>query len=145
MTKKQEVVFTVIQDLILAFIINSTATILNGGFTDAGTYLTGMFMAFSINYAAGLMIPVPKIGAAAANALGLKKGSFLHKFVRIFVINAIFVTIISFCIAMINCGLVPDLVSIWLKTYPVLHIVGLVASILLEDPCIELAKTIVKE
>ena len=34
MTKKQEVYFAVIQDLMLAFIINSAATIINGGFTD---------------------------------------------------------------------------------------------------------------
>ena len=34
MTRKQEIVFEVIQDLMLAFVINSAATILNGGFTD---------------------------------------------------------------------------------------------------------------
>ena len=43
MTKRQEMIFTVIQDLMLAFVINSAATILNGGFTDTGTYLVGMF------------------------------------------------------------------------------------------------------
>ena len=82
---------------------------------------------------------------AAANALGLKEGTFLHKLVRVFVINAIYVTIISFTIALINCGPVPDIFSIWMKTYPVLHIVGLVTSLLIEDTCIDLAKTVTEK
>lgn len=145
MTKKQEAMFTLIQDLVLAFVINSAATILNGGFTDTWVYLVGMFEAFSINTVAGIMFPVPKIGKSAADALKLKEGTFLHKFVRIFVINAIFVTIISFCIALINCGPVSDIGSIWIKTYPILHVVGLVTSLLSEDACIDLAKTIISE
>lgn len=145
MTKKQEMLFEVIQDLMLAFVINSAATILNGGFTDTWVYLVGMFEAFSINYVAGAAIPVPKIGRMAADGLGLKDGTFLHKLVRIFVTNAIFVTIISFTIALINCGPVPNIVSIWLKTYPVLHLVGFVTSMLTEDTCIRLAKTTAPE
>lgn len=145
MTKRQEMIFTVIQDLMLAFVINSAATILNGGFTDTWVYLAGMFEAFSINYVAGAALPVPRAGMAAANALGLKEGTFAHKLVRVFVINAIYVTIISFTIALINCGPVPDIFSIWMKTYPILHIVGLVTSLLIENTCIELAKTISPE
>lgn len=142
MTKRQEMIFTVIQDLMLAFVINSAATILNGGFTDTWVYLAGMFEAFSINYVAGAALPVPRAGMAAANALGLKEGTFVHKLVRVFVINAIYVTIISFTIALINCGPVPDIFSIWFRTYPILHIVGLVTSLLIENTCIDLAKTI---
>lgn len=145
MTKKQEALFTIIQDLLLAFIINSAATILNGGFAGTGLYLVGMFQAFSINYVAGIAIPVPWIGQKAADGLGLKDGTFAHKFVRIFVINAIFVTIISFTIALINCGPVPEIFSIWMKTYPILHFVGLVTSLLIEKSCMELAKTIISE
>lgn len=129
-----------IQYLVLAFVINSAATILNGGRQDVANYLLGMFMAFSINFVAGVCVPVPKIGMAIANGLGLKEGTFAHKIVRIFFINAIFVTIISFSIALINLGAVPNLVSIWLSTYPILHIVGLVTSIIMEDGCIALAK-----
>lgn len=142
MTKKQTGLMVLIQDIILAFIINSTATVLNGGFTDTWLYLVGMFEAFAINYIAGMAIPVEKIGRALAGGIGLKEGSFLHKLVRIFVINAIFVTIVSFCIALINCGIVPELVSIWWKTYPFLHLVGFVASVLLEQPCMDLAMVI---
>lgn len=132
-----------LQDLVLAFVINSTATILGGGFKATDLYLVGMFEAFSINYIAGLFIPVEKIGRAVAGGIGLKDGSLPHKLVRIFIINAIFVTIISFTIALINCGPVPNIVSIWIKTYPILHIVGYVTSVLIETPCANLAKTIV--
>lgn len=145
MTKKQEAMFTLIQNLVLAFVINSAATILNGGFADTWVYLVGMFEAFSINMVAGFMIPVPKIGKSVADALKLKEGTFFHKLVRVFVINAIFVTIISFSIALINCGPVSNIVSIWITTYPILHLVGLLTSLLSENACIELAKTIVSE
>lgn len=140
LTKKQERALMFINYLLLAFVINSAATILNGGFVDTSTYLVGMFMAFSINFVAGIIIPVPKIGMAVANGLGLKEGTLLHKLIRVFVINAIFVTIISFCIALINLGPIPELFSIWWKTYPILHLVGFITSILMENGCIALAK-----
>lgn len=129
-----------IQYLVLAFVINSAATVLNGGRQDVANYLLGMFMAFSINFVAGIVIPVPAMGMAAANGLGFKEGTLLHKIVRVFIINAIFVTIISFCIALINVGPAPDLFKIWMSTYPILHIVGFVTSILMEDGCIKMAK-----
>ena len=141
MTAKQTQLMVLLQDLVLAFVINSAATILNGGFTETGVYLVGMFMAFCINYTAGLIIPVEKIGGGIATDLGLK--GVAHKLVRIFVINAIFVTIISFTIALINCGPVPNILSIWIATYPALHLVGFVTSVLIEDSCIHLAKTLV--
>ncbi len=145
MTKKQVQMMILLQDLVLAFVINSTATILNGGFVSTDLYLVGMFEAFSINYIAGLFIPVEKIGRAVAGGIGLKDGSYAHKLVRIFIINAIFVTIISFTIALINCGPVPDIFSIWFKTYPILHLVGFVTSVLIENPCADLAKTLISD
>lgn len=144
MTKKQIQMMVLVQDLVLAFVINSTATILGGGFKETGLYLVGMFEAFSINYIAGLIIPVERIGRAVAGAIGLKDGSFAHKLVRIFIINAIFVTIISFTIALINCGPVPNIVSIWFGTYPILHLVGFVTSVLIEKPVADLVCTFVK-
>lgn len=140
MTKKQELALMFIQYLVLAFVINSAATILNGGFTDVPSYLIGMFMAFSINFVAGVILPVPKIGEKIATGIKLKPGSLLHTLVRVFIINAIFVTIISFCIALINVGPKVEVFSIWIKTYPILHVVGLLTSIFMEKGCIELAK-----
>lgn len=143
MTKKQTEMMILIQDLVLAFVINSAATILNGGFTETSVYLVGMFEAFSINYIAGLIIPVERIGRAVAGGIGLKDGKLPHKVVRVFIINAIFVTIISFCIALINLGPVPQLFSVWWSTYPVLHLVGFVTSLLIEKPAMRLAQTLV--
>lgn len=145
MSGKQTQMMILIQDLVLAFVINSTATVLNGGFKGTDVYLVGMFMAFCINYAAGLIIPVEKLGSAVASGIRLKKGKLLHKLVRIFIINAIFVTIISFIIALINLGPVPELFKIWWSTYPVLHLVGYLTSVLIEKPVMNLAKTLVND
>lgn len=145
MTGKQTQMMILLQDLVLAFVINSAATILNGGFMETGLYLVGMMQAFCINYVAGLIIPVEKIGRAVAGGVGLKDGSLGYKLVRIFIVNAIFVTIISFTIALINCGPVPNILSIWIKTYTALHLVGYVTSVLIEDSCMNLAKTLVND
>lgn len=142
MSRKETELMILIQDIILAFVINTAATILNGGFSGIGNYLAGMMQAFCINYIAGLIIPVDRIGRAVAGAIRLKDGTLPFKLVRIFIINAIFVTIISFTIALINAGLTANIVSIWIRTYPALHIVGFVASVLVEAPVINLTKTI---
>ena len=143
MSKKQLQMMILIQNLVLAFVINSAATILNGGIQTPGSYLLGMFMAFSINYIALWLIPVVKIGQSVADGLRLKAGKLPHKLVRIFVINAIFVTIISFSIAMLNLGLTEGLVGIWWSTYPILHLVGYITSVLIEKPAMELAQVLV--
>ena len=143
MPKKQAILFEVIQDLILAFVINTAATILNGGFTDTWVYLIGMFEAFSINYVAGVAIPVPATGRKVADLICGKKEkeNFIHFFIRVFVTNAIFVTIISFTIALINVGPHVEVFGIWWKTYWILHLVGLITSLLTEKGCIALATT----
>lgn len=145
MTKKQIQMMVLLQNTILAFVINSAATILGGGFVSPGMYLVGMFMAFSINYVAAIIIPVDRIGNFVAGAIGLKDGKLLHKLVRVFVVNAIFVTIISFTIALIMNGPVPNIFAIWWSTYPVLHLVGYVTSVLIEAGCADLACTLVNE
>lgn len=142
MTEKQIQMAILIQDIILAFVITTAATILGGGFTSTSAYLVGMMEAFSINYIAGLFIPVERIGCTVANAIRLKKGSLPYKLVKIFLSNAIFVTIVSFTIALINVGPVPEIGKIWISTYPVLHLVGLITSILIDEQVKNLARII---
>lgn len=142
MSRKQIELMVLLQDLCLAFVINSAATVLNGGFVDTPTFLVGMFEAFCINYISGLAIPVAKLGTMAAAGAGLKEGTLGYKVLRTFVINGIFVTIVSFTIALINLGAVPGLVAVWWRTYPILHLVGFITSLLIEDPCGELAGAI---
>ena len=145
MSRKQIELMVLLQDLCLAFVINSAATILNGGFVTTDLFLVGMFQAFCINYISGLAIPVAKIGASVANATGLKDGTLAHKLLRVFVINAIFVTIVSFTIALINVGPHMEVFGIWIKTYPILHLVGYITSVLIEGPCGELAGVILEK
>jgi hypothetical protein len=139
MTRKEIELMVLLQDLCLAFVINAAATILNGGFVTTDLFLVGMFQAFCINYISGLAIPVAKIGTNAAKSAGLQEGSLSYKLLRTFVINAIFVTIVSFTIALINVGPSLEVFFIWIQTYPILHLVGFVTSVLIEDPCAELA------
>lgn len=143
MSNKQIQMSILLEDVCLAFVINSAATSLNGGFSDFGNFLAGMFQAFCINYIAGLMLPVAQAGMAAANGLHLKEGTLPHKLVRVFVINAIFVTIISFTMVLIDLGPVPEIFPIWWNSYPILHIVGFCSSFLLDTPCLALASVIV--
>ena len=144
MTRKEIELMVLLQDLCLAFVINAAATILNGGFVDTPTFLVGMFEAFCINYISGLAIPVAKIGTRVAQSAGLQEGTQAYKVLRTFVINAIFVTIVSFTIALINVGPSLEVFFIWIQTYPILHLVGFVTSVLIEDPCAELARTILE-
>ena len=142
MEQKKLELAVLLQDLMLAFVINTAATILNGGFADTGLYLVGMFEAFCINYIAGIALPVAQIGEAAASVFPFESTSFAHRFFKTLVINAIFVTIISFTIALLNHGLYAGLAAAWWATYPVLHLVGLVTSLLIEQSCVKLAETI---
>ena len=143
MTKKQTQMLVLLQDLVLAFVINGAATVLGGGFVATDLFLVGMFQAFCINYIAGIIIPVERAGRAVAGALHLKDGTLPHKLVRIFIVNAIFVTTVSFGIALLNVGVSSSVFPIWWSTYPVLHLVGYLTSLLIEKPCTELAKTFV--
>lgn len=140
MTKRQVELQILLQDLILAFVINTTATILAGGFQEATSYLVGMFQAFCINYIAGLIIPVDAIGNIVANKIIIKRAPIAHKAVRLFVVNAIFVTIVSFTIALIHVGVTPQVVQVWITTYPVLHLVGYFTSLAIEAPCVRLSQ-----
>jgi hypothetical protein len=53
---------------------------------------------------------------------------------RNFIINAIYVTIVSFCMAIIGVGLGENLITVWWSTYPILHVVGLITSLVIEVP-----------
>ena len=147
MTKGQEQMFVLIQDLCLAFIINGAATICAGGISNVGgpvMFMLGMFIAFTTNYIAGIIIPVNLCGNAVCKLFHLKPGTFPHKLVRIFIINAIYVTIVSLTIALFINGATMEAMKGWWQTYWILHLTGFVASVLLESGCIALAKVFIK-
>ena len=126
--------WNVITNVLMALSINTTATILAGGDTLAG-WFTGCCCAFTINTIAAAVIPVGRIGRwFAEDICHTKKGTFAEIVARNFIINAIYVTIISFCMAVLHVGFTPGLFGTWISTYFQLHIVGLATGVIIEKP-----------
>ena len=129
MTKEKYLKWNVLTNLLMAISINSTAVFLAGGDTAAG-WMKGACCAFTI-----AIIPVGLIGAWFAETVCKQKpGTFGEMLARNFIINAIYVTIISFCLAIINVGFGSSLIPVWWSTYPILHLVGLTTSLVIEKP-----------
>ena len=140
MTKEQFFKWNIITNVCMALSINTAATILAGGDTLAG-WVTGCCCAFTINTAAAVLIPVGRIGKwFAEDVCKSSSGKMLEFLARNFIINAIYVTIVSFCMALIHVGVTQGLVGIWLETYVQLHLVGLVTSLVIEKPVAALAE-----
>ena len=126
--------WNVIINVCMALSINSTATILAGGDSLAG-WVRGCCCAFTINTVAAIILPMGLIGSwFSEDVCRTKKGTFPEMLARNFIVNAIYVTIVSFCMAIINVGVGSSLISAWFSTYPILHIVGLITSLIIEIP-----------
>ncbi len=126
--------WNVITNVCMALSINTAATILTGGDSLAG-WFRGCCCAFSINTVAAIILPMGRIGKwFAVDTLKRQPGTFGEMLARNFIVNAIYVTIISFCMALINVGAGSGLIPAWLSTYVQLHIVGLVTGMIIEKP-----------
>ncbi|WP_049960332.1 hypothetical protein [Pseudobutyrivibrio sp. LB2011] len=131
--------WNVIINVCMALSINTTATILAGGDSLAG-WVRGCCCAFTINTVAAVILPMGMIGSwFAEKVCNQKPGTFLEMLARNFIVNAIYVTIVSFCMAIINVGVGDSLIAVWFSTYPILHIVGLITSLVIEKPVTKLA------
>ena len=134
MEKEQFFKWNIITNVFMALSINTAATLLAGGDTLAN-WVRGCCCAFTINTVAAIIIPVGIIGKWFAEGICKRKpGSFGEMFFRNLIINAIYVTIVSFCMAVIGVGIGRSLIPAWWSTYPVLHLVGLFTSLLIEKP-----------
>ncbi len=134
MDKEKFFRWNVITNVCMALSINTTATIFAGGDTLSG-WMKGCCCAFTINTVAAIIIPVGMIGKWFAEEICRQKpGTFLEMLARNFIINAIYVTIVSLCMAIINVGIGPLLIPAWWSTYPILHVVGLITSLVIEKP-----------
>ncbi len=130
--------WNVIINVCMALSVNTTATILAGGDTLAG-WVRGCCCAFTINTVAAIMIPMGLIGPwFSEKVCKTKKGTFLEMLARNFIVNAIYVTIVSFGMAIINVGVGTGLIAAWFSTYPILHLVGLITSLVIEIPVTKL-------
>ena len=84
---------------------------------------------------AAAIIPVGRIGKwFAEDICHTKPGTFAEMVTRNLIINAIYVTIVSFCMALIHVGFAENLFKVWISTYFQLHLVGLITSIVIEKP-----------
>ena len=117
----------ILQDIVLAIVINTSAMLLTGAEITFPSWYPGTCSAFATNVLIQLIIPVPAIGRVLSKPLEGKAGRFIWS---IFVENLIYVTCISFTMAVIQAGTRP-VVDVWLQTYVYLVLIGYVTSLVL--------------
>lgn len=115
-----------VQDLILAIVINTSATLLDGAPFDH-TWYTFTCVAFATNVFAQLVIPTGSIASALTK---WARDTPWRLYIQVFIENLIFVTIISLTEAFVHTGGI-GIIEAWLPTYPWLALIGYVTSVLL--------------
>ena len=116
----------IIQDIVLAIVINTSATLLDGDPFDH-TWYTFTCVALATNVVGQFILPTGSVVTALTKPLG---DASWRIYVQIFIENLIFVTVISFTEAWVHTG-GPGIIAAWLATYVQLVIVGYVTSIIL--------------
>ena len=86
----------ILQDIVLAIVINTSAMLLTGAQITFPTWYPGTCSAFATNIIIQLIIPVPLIGQTLSKPLAASKA---RPILSIFVENLIYVTCISFTMA----------------------------------------------
>ena len=114
-------------DLVLAIVINTSAMLLGGAPITFVTWYPGVACAFFTNVLLQLVLPVPLIGQVLSKPL---EGSKARPILSVFVENLVFVTCISFTMAIIQSSGRP-IVEVWLQTYVYLVIIGYITSLIL--------------
>ena len=116
----------IIQDVVLAIVINTSATLLGGDPFDH-TWYTFTCVALATNVVGQLILPTGSWARAATSPLG---DAAWRVYAQIFVENLIFVTVISFTEAWVHTG-GDGIVAAWLSTYVQLVLVGYATSVIL--------------
>jgi len=114
-------------DLVLALVINTSAMLLSQAPITFVTWYPGVACAFFTNVLLQLVLPVPLIGQVLSKPL---QNSKVRPVLSVFVENLVFVTCISFTMAIIQAGERP-IVDVWLQTYVYLVIIGYITSLIL--------------
>lgn len=118
---------TILQDLVLAIVINTSAMLMTGAEFSFQSWYPGTCSAFGTNVILQLILPVPAVGQAISKPFAQSRWRFI---VSLFIENLIFVTCISFTMALVQTG-GAGVVDAWLATYARLVIVGYVTSLIL--------------
>lgn len=116
----------IIQDIVLAIVINTTATLLGHDPFDHTWYIFTC-VALATNVLGQFLLPT---GAWARALTGWARDAKWRVYAQIFVENLIFVTIISLTEAWVHTG-GAGIVAAWLATYVQLVFVGYVTSVVL--------------
>lgn len=116
----------IIQDIVLAIVINTSATLLGGDPFDHTWYIFTC-VALATNVLGQFLLPTGSVAGALTGPLG---DASWRIYVQIFIENLIFVTIISFTEAWVHTG-GPGIITAWLATYAQLVLVGYVTSVVL--------------
>lgn len=117
----------ILMDIVLACVINTSAMLLGGAALSFFTWYPGTSSALATNILVQLTVPVPRIARCVS---GNVHSASIEPWVRIFVENLIYVTIISFTMALIQTG-GEQVVSAWLSTYVQLTFIGYATSMVL--------------
>ena len=116
----------IIQDIVLAIVINTTATLLGHDLFDHTWYIFTC-VALATNVLGQFLLPT---GAWARALTGWARDAKWRVYAQIFVENLIFVTIISLTEAWVHTG-GAGIVAAWLATYVQLVLMGYVTSVVL--------------
>lgn len=116
----------IIQGIVLAIVINTTATLLGHDPFDHTWYIFTC-VALATNVLGQFLLPT---GAWARALTGWARDAKWRVYAQIFVENLIFVTIISLTEAWVHTG-GAGIVAAWLATYVQLVLVGYVTSVVL--------------
>ncbi|WP_432290395.1 ABC transporter ATPase [Olsenella uli] len=116
----------IIQDIVLAIVINTTATLLGHDPFDHTWYIFTC-VALATNVLGQFLLPT---GAWARALTGWARDAKWRVYAQIFVESLIFVTIISLTEAWVHTG-GAGIVAAWLATYVQLVLVGYVTSVVL--------------
>lgn len=121
-------VATILGDLVLALVINTSAMLLGGAEITFQSWYPGVASAFFTNVLLQLVLPVPGFAAAVTGWAGERRW---RPILQIFVENFVFVTCISFTMALIQTPTGGDIVAAWLATYIQLVFIGYVTSLVI--------------
>ena len=120
----------VINNIYMALLINTMATLLAGG-ASLPEWIRGCCTAFTINTVASVLLPVEEFSNWFDEKIGKAKfGTFYSLVMQAVATNLVYVTIISFCMAFLNTGINKITLPTWWATYPLLLVTGIVGSVL---------------
>lgn len=119
---------TILCDLVLALVINTSAMLIGGAEITFQSWYPGVASAFFTNVLLQLVLPVPGFADAVTGWAGERRWRLV---LQVFVENFIFVTCISFTMALVQTPTGGDVVAAWLATYIPLVLIGYVTSLVL--------------